>query len=182
MPNIKGTTKAQTLFLRGFRKHPSGPPADEWPSPVILRRWLKRPGFCGAMNSILRAMRYQADFHLTASAASGANLLHGAVQGGDVIETRKHIEALIHLLRMNHIRQRFAEPLPDPEPTDRQLIQILRESHASITVEEALKCTDVLDEADRKPGQEPYGRSVWRKTGHPFSGGWKEQDEDDEEE
>src|SRR5258705_13035910 len=107
MPDIKNTTRTQTLFLRGFRKDPYGPPADQWASPIVLRRWLKRPGFCGAMNSILRAMRYQADFHLTAASASGAHLLHRAVQAGDGLEARKQVEALIHLLRMNHIRQRF---------------------------------------------------------------------------
>jgi hypothetical protein len=138
------------------------------------------------MNSILRAMRYEADFHLTAAAASGANLLHGAVLGGDPNDALKHIESLIHLLRMNHIRQRFAEPLPQPQATDRDLIEILRESHASITVEEALCYTDVLDSRDREPGEEPIGRAAWKKTGHPFGKVWdsagqrKASDESDE--
>src|SRR5438876_894904 len=38
MTYLKGTTKAQTIFLRHFRANPNGPPADQWPSPVILRR------------------------------------------------------------------------------------------------------------------------------------------------
>src|SRR5438034_10020435 len=129
MPDIRGTSRAQTLFLRAFRKNPSGPPPEEWPSPVVLRRWLKRRGFCGAMNSILRALRYQADFHLTAAAASGAHLLHDAVHGGDVFEVRKQVESLIHLLRMSHIRHRFAEPLPQPDPRPNVLIEILKAAH-----------------------------------------------------
>jgi hypothetical protein len=188
MPDMKNTTRAQTLFLRAFRQDPAGPPANEWPSPVVLRRWLKRPGFCGAMNSILRAMRYKADFHLTAAAASGANLLHGAVLGGDPSEARKHIESLIHLLRMNHIRQRFAEPLPQAPPTDRDLIEVLRTAHPSITVEDALRCIDVLGSSDRDPDEEPIGRAIWKKTGHPFSKRWDDgsdptdpPDDEDEE-
>jgi hypothetical protein len=164
-------TRAQTKFLRGFVANPAGPPPEQWPSPVVLRRWLKRPGFCGAMNSILRALRYQADFHLTAAAASGANLLHGAVHGGDALEARKHIEALIHLLRMNHIRQRFAEPLPQPEPVLRDWIKALRLCAPNITVRDALALGDALYHDDGEgEGEFPGdGIKLWRKTGHPDS-------------
>jgi hypothetical protein len=133
------------------------------------------------MNSVLRALRYQADFHLTAAAASGAHLLHGSVHAGDVVESRKQIESLIHLLRMNHIRQRFAEPLPQAERNDRDLIGILRGCHPSITVEDALRCFDVLDERFRPPGDPPFGRSTWKKTGHPFNDRWDPEDEDEEQ-
>src|SRR5688572_27690438 len=145
MEKQQHVTRAQTRFLRAFVKNPCGPPADEWPSAVVLRRWLKRPGFCGAMNSILRTLRYQADFHLTAAAASGAYALHGTVRGGDVTDLRKKIEALTQLLRMSHIRHRFADPLPEPEPRGVDLIGLLRTAHPSITVEEALHCFDVLE-------------------------------------
>src|SRR5687768_3265340 len=138
MTHIKGTTRRQTIFLRAFAKNPYGPPPDQWPSPVVLRRWLKRRGFCGAMNSILRALRYQADFHLTAAAATGAHVLHGTLHGGDPVTGRKQIEALIHLLRMSHIRHRFAEPLPEPEPRGIDVIGFLRTVHPSNNVETVL--------------------------------------------
>lgn len=170
MLDLKGTTRAQTL-LRAFAKNPYGPPPDLWPSPVVLRRWLKRPGFCGAMNSILRALRYQADFHLTAAAASGAHLLHDAVHGGNVVDVRKQIEALTHLLRMSHIRHRFADPLPEPEPRGIDLIGLLRTAHPSIKVEEALQCFDVLenDREGRDLHEPGVGYATWKKTGHPLA-------------
>jgi hypothetical protein len=133
------------------------------------------------MNSVLRALRYQADFHLTVAAASGAHLLHGSVHAGDVVESRKQIDSLIHLLRMNHIRQRFAEPLPAPVATDRDLIEMLRTSHPSITVEDALRCIDGLNEDNLRPDEEPWGRSAWKKTGHPFNDRWDPEDEDEKE-
>src|SRR6266511_4049039 len=38
MPDIKGTTRAQTIFLRAFRDNPLGPPPDAWPTPAVLDR------------------------------------------------------------------------------------------------------------------------------------------------
>ena len=172
--NRKGqVTRAQTKFLRGFAANPYGPPAGEWPSPVVLRRWLKRPGFRGAMNSILRALRYQADFHLTAAAASAAHLLHGTIRSGEVDSVRKQVEALIQLLRMSHIRHRFAEPLPAPEPPPNVILDLLRDAHPSITVEEALQALDVLSQDDRPFGEPGDGYRAWKKTGHPFREDWK---------
>jgi hypothetical protein len=164
MSDLKGTTRAQTLFLRGFRRDPSGPAPRDWPSPVVLRRWLKRPGFCGAMNSILRALRYQADFHLTAAAASGAHLLHEAAHSGEVHDVRRNIESLIQLLRMAHIRNRFAEPLPEPKRTSADLIDILRVAHPSISVRDALRCFDTLN---RNPRMRGYGAAALKRVGHP---------------
>ena len=178
MRYIKGTTRAQTIFLRACAKHPYGPPADVWPSPVILRRWLKRPGFCDAMNSILRALRYQADFHLAAAAATGAHHLHQTLQVGEADTARKQIESLVQLLRMSHIRHRFAEPLPKPQPRGNDVIELLRMAHPSITVEEALRGYDVLNEDDDdnpRPPDHRLGYSTWKKTGHPFSEDWPQR-------
>lgn len=171
MPYIKGMTGTQTVFLRACAKHPNGPPADQWPSPVVLRRWLKRPGFCEAMNSILRALRYQADFHLTAAAASGAVRLHETLEVGDLPAVKKQIESLVQLLRMSHIRHRFAEPLPRTEPRGNDVIEVLRMAHPSITCEEALRHFDVLEQDDDnpRPPDQQLGYSTWKKTGHPFS-------------
>ena len=167
MPDFKGTTRAQTIFLRKFVKHPGGPPASEWPSPVVLRRWLKRRGFCGAMNSILRSMRYTADFHLTAAAASGANLLHSSVDSGDPAEARKQIESLIALLRMSHIRHRFAEPLPRPRPRGTDIIAVLRQCHPNAKVGEALALFDqLLSKVDGKETNEC--KSAWIRSGHSY--------------
>ena len=36
MTYIKGTTRAQTIFLRAFRKNPAGPPPDQWPDQDVI--------------------------------------------------------------------------------------------------------------------------------------------------
>src|ERR1041384_1051363 len=72
MPDIPGTTRAQTKFLRAFRKSPTGPAPNDWPSPPILRRWLGQPAFRDALQSIKTAINLQADFRLTAAATHAA--------------------------------------------------------------------------------------------------------------
>jgi hypothetical protein len=90
------------------------------------------------------------------------------VQDGDVAGIGKQIEALIHLLRLSHIRHRFAEPLPFPERRESELIEILRMVHPTITVRDALKCWDSLTARNRPPGTPGVGYRGWQKTGHPL--------------
>ena len=71
MPDIPETTRAQTIFLRAFRK-PGGPAPSLWPSPAILRKWLRRPRFLHALNSVLESLRFQSDFHLANAATHAA--------------------------------------------------------------------------------------------------------------
>ena len=49
MDNISGTSRLQTIFLRAFRLQPAGSTPDQWPSPAILRRWLRKPPFRRAL-------------------------------------------------------------------------------------------------------------------------------------
>ena len=169
MSDISGTSRAQTRFLRAFRKNPAGPPPDQWPSPVILRRWLKRRGFCSAMNSILRALRYQADFHLTAAAASGAHLLHESVHGNDPNVVRKQVDALVALLRFSHLRARFGETLyvAPPPPT---IVDLFRGIHPNAKVSEVLQFYDSILS---KPGEKMITkhRSLWTRAGHSYPPG-----------
>jgi hypothetical protein len=114
MTHIKGTTKAQTLFLRAFRSDPHGPSVEKWPSPAILRRWLRRPGFCEAMASIRDAMRYQADFQLLSAAASAAHAMHTSVCGAE--PEAKRMKVMNDLMKLAHVRERFAtEERPRPK-------------------------------------------------------------------
>ena len=69
MPRIPGTTNRQSAFLRALRTHLDGPPPELWPSPAILRKWLRREPFRRALDSIRDTLTYQTDFAL-ASAAS----------------------------------------------------------------------------------------------------------------
>jgi hypothetical protein len=167
MPDLKGTTRAQTIFLRAFRNDPAGPPAEQWPSAMVLRRWLRREGFAAALGSLMQSLRYQADFHLTAAAAAGAHLLHDSVRHGDVDATRKQIEALIALQRMAHIRHRFAEPLPQARSTIFDFIDFLRHAHPDITVRDALRHLDVLNgDEDGKPSN--CYKSFWTRAGQSY--------------
>ena len=104
MPRIPGATNAQTTFLRAFRTSPTGPALDQWPSPAILRKWLRQPRFRAALNSLCETLRFKADFHLTLRAAQAAQSL--GTQDSP-LTTRDSDR----ILRLAHMRQRFpAEP------------------------------------------------------------------------
>jgi hypothetical protein len=45
-------THRQTSFLRSLLKKTPGPLPSDWPSPVVLRRWLRRPTFLAALNTL----------------------------------------------------------------------------------------------------------------------------------
>ena len=100
MPDIENTTRQQTLFLRAFNKNPNGPPPEMWPSPSILRKWLRKPAFIKALRSVQEALRFQTDFHLTNAAKEAARKFSAQDSG---LSTQD----LNRLLRHAHLRQRF---------------------------------------------------------------------------
>ncbi len=59
MSNLPNTSRTQTEFLRAFRKYPDGPPPSKWPTPSVLRRWLRRPGFRRALATLRHALTTQ---------------------------------------------------------------------------------------------------------------------------
>ncbi|HEX8521492.1 MAG TPA: hypothetical protein VF669_04490 [Tepidisphaeraceae bacterium] len=109
MPRITGTTNAQTKFLRSFKSSPFGPPPSAWPSPSILRRWLRKPAFRDALDAITTTLRYQSDFHLAAATAQALNKL---------LAQDAHVKPqdCCALLRLSHLRERFAPKPPPPPP------------------------------------------------------------------
>ena len=129
MPRIKGTTSPMNTFLRAFRDNPAGPPPEQWPSPAILRRWLRRPAFQQALVSLRKVLQFRAEFHLAAAAANAAQTLHAAnnpIPAQDSSSTQdsgpstqdlpKHPadqKRLIDLLRLSHLRLRF--PVEDQD-------------------------------------------------------------------
>src|SRR5688572_17926223 len=149
MPNIQGLSRPQTVFLRAFRTDPAGPPMKKWPSPAILRRWLRRPRFVQAMRSIREAMRYQADFQLLAAAASAAHVMHTSVSDADRELQTAQLNAMSNLMKLAHLRQRFApeEPAPpvpstpasagDDEPCD-VLEELVCVGNPKVTIETLL--------------------------------------------
>ncbi len=105
MPRIPGNSNAASAFLRSFRTNPAGPPPDKWPAPAILRRWLRRPAFRAALSSLQDTLRLQADFHLATAASCAAAL---AAPDPAASETAKSKVEILQLLRLSHLRQRFA--------------------------------------------------------------------------
>ena len=109
MPDIEGTSRAQTNFLRAFVKNPAGPPPKEWPSPAILRRWLRRPRFRAAFESIQSTLRLQEGFLLTTASNSALRALDLSTSPPD------HVRHTLALLRLSHLRHRFdAANAPEP--------------------------------------------------------------------
>src|ERR1041384_8723365 len=124
MPNVTGTTRAQTIFLRQLAQSPTGLPPDAMPHPNLMRRWLRRPAFRQALEELRDTFRFQADFQLASTAANAARLLQTLTDPTRTIDSdgasdlRAQLHALSQLLKLSHLRQRFApEPAPQPVRT-----------------------------------------------------------------
>jgi hypothetical protein len=146
MPRIPGTTNAQTKFLRSFIKNSNDCTPHSWPAPAVLRRWLRRPGFIHAMESLKQAIRFQSDFQLILSAAQAATEVERSVLDQDPNnEQARQIAALSNLLKLAHTRERFAPPPPPPpqEVGENVLLRLMRTIYRDSTV------ADVLDRVDR---------------------------------
>jgi hypothetical protein len=105
MPRIPGTTNRQTAFLRALRTHLDGPPPELWPSPAILRKWLRRETFRRALDSIRDTLTYQTDFALASAASSAARKYLAASATADKPPTHQDTLALSRLLRLAHQRE-----------------------------------------------------------------------------
>jgi hypothetical protein len=110
MPRIPNTSNQQSSFLRAFHKNKSGPPPQDWPSPAILRRWLRKPGFLKALQSIRQTLHFQSDFLLSSAAST-------AFSTPDPLDPAQ-FKHLYQLLRLSHLRQRFTAALPDHASPD----------------------------------------------------------------
>ncbi|HRK31278.1 MAG TPA: hypothetical protein PLD59_09390 [Tepidisphaeraceae bacterium] len=126
MPRLPGTTNAQTSFLRSLRDQTGNHLPTDWPSAVVMRRWLRRPGFRAAIQSIQNALAVQADLQLSAAAAEAAAKLRDVVapnttqSGDDQPEsdpTPTHdVAGLLRILRSAHLRQRFVRSAAAEQP------------------------------------------------------------------
>jgi hypothetical protein len=117
MPRIPGTTNAQTLFLRAFRHHPAGPPPEDWPSPVVLRRWLARPAFLNALATLREVLHLRTEFHLAAAANQAAQELQSPPTP-DAGLTPQDYKRRLDLLRLTQVHRRsgFDDAESDPAP------------------------------------------------------------------
>ena len=108
MANIPGTSRLQTIFLRAFRQQPTGPNPDQWPSPAILRRWLRRPTFRRALASVQDTLRLQSDFHLASAATRASAQLAALPEPSPDTPPSESLNTVESILRLAHVRQRFA--------------------------------------------------------------------------
>jgi hypothetical protein len=115
-------TRAQELFLESFRQSPTGPAPADWPTPGVLRRWLKDRRFKKALTATRDAIRLQTDFHLASAASSAARALQTTITpatSADLDPTAladlyRTLKSLTDLLRLAHLRERFTTERPRP--------------------------------------------------------------------
>jgi hypothetical protein len=138
MPRIKGTTDAQSSFLRSFAK-PDGP--RQWPTPAVLRRWLRKPGFLQAMRSLKKAIRYQSDFQLLIASAQAATEMERSVGNLDSdghSSQPRQLQAMANLIKLVHLRERHAPPEPKAEYTNATILHMLKTCHRDARVSDVL--------------------------------------------
>src|SRR5688572_11347353 len=143
MPNVKGTTRHQTIFLRAFRDHPAGPPPELWPSPAVFQRWLTRPHFRKTLQSTLAALRFQTDLHLAIAACQTARQI--AFNSAAPNAPAPTPPDPNQLLRLHHLRQRFpAAGTPRKEDPEEPQPLSEREWVRSMSGDEGVKAYDEL--------------------------------------
>jgi hypothetical protein len=162
MSRIQGTTENQTLFLRAFRTHQSGPPPELWPSPAVFRRWLKSPAFRSNLETLLAALRFQTDLHLALAACHTARQIT-TVPGIPATPPDPN-----QLLRLHHLRQRFpaacgladtkpSDSKPDSDHATKPPVETERQWVERINGKEGVQAYDRLvelwEEHDRNPDQ-----------------------------
>jgi len=135
MPNMPGTTRAQSTFLRRFRDNPAGPPPDEWPYPATLRKWLRHEPFRRALDSIRDTLQFYADFQLARAASLAASRLATTGDSSGDLATAD-LKRLAELLRLAHLRHRFPTPVQLQSPATFALRQEIREIEADIRAED----------------------------------------------
>lgn len=79
MPRGQGLSDAQSIFLRALRTSPNGLAPDALPGPAVLRRWMRRPRFRAALDSVRAALEFATELQLSAAAARASNELHRAL-------------------------------------------------------------------------------------------------------
>src|SRR5690242_19187323 len=127
MSDATPVSRAQKLFLRAFRQNPTGPAPADWPTPGVLRRWLKSRRFKKALVATRDAIRLQTDFHLASAASSAARALQTTItpataadlDASTLTDLAKTLKSLTDLLRLAHLRERFTTPVRAAVPQKR---------------------------------------------------------------
>jgi hypothetical protein len=165
MPDIKNTTRAQTIFLRAFRDHPFGPPPQLWPSPAIFRKWLRKPSFRNAFLSLRQALNQRCDFHLASAAANVlSNLACDPAQ-----HSAQSTQHFLQLLRLSHLRQRFNPEPPPPDPSIRKQrkddVEILLELLNSLPTQPSTLILDLFKRVKEEHKDLQWLIALWSPIG-----------------
>ncbi len=129
MSRISNTTNRQSKFLRLLSRDPLGLPTDQWPSVPLLRKWMRRPGFVAALESIRRTLLTQSDLHLAAATAQIAHWMRLTPLGSQQAEDAPSLHTLLQVFRLAHARAKQApltslltgpagQPLKTPQPSE----------------------------------------------------------------
>ncbi|MGH7177627.1 MAG: hypothetical protein ACREJC_09625 [Tepidisphaeraceae bacterium] len=173
MTHIKGTSRQQTKFLRECLKDPTGMSNRTWPSAITMRRWMRRRGFRIAIKGIRDALRFQADVHIAAAAAQGAQCLAQAVapDGASVdparlTQIKQHIDSLTTLLRLAHLRQRFNVEPPEPLRWPDGMRRVFREMAHYSTRDHGWEIDDDMTLGEIRERYEKLGQSFAQLEGN----------------
>ena len=120
MAVLPGMSHAQTAFIRAFRHSPTGPRPNDWPSPAILRRWLRKPTFRSAYQSLIALTRNQLSFQLLCASLQSVQDLHSDIRHRDTDSGRlsKSQRAIcLDLLKLTrtHLPRAKAAPLNEDD-------------------------------------------------------------------
>jgi hypothetical protein len=106
-------SRRQLDFLRRLIAADGTLPPDAWPSPLILRRWLRNDSFRRALFELRDGFRFQADLHLSAASARAAANLDTQLRDPD---TTADLRDLIYTVRVAHLRERHDPTAQEPRP------------------------------------------------------------------
>src|SRR5262245_51172630 len=107
MPNITGTTRVQSIFLRALRDDPNLDP-NYWPSPFLFRKWIRRPAFRQALLSLRAADCFRSAILLSQTASRASLLLQAHIMGTDDFDLDEHqVAEYTNLLRLSHAAERL---------------------------------------------------------------------------
>jgi crotonobetainyl-CoA:carnitine CoA-transferase CaiB-like acyl-CoA transferase len=147
-PHSQSTEFSCTVHL------PSPPRSGKRIKPLAQGRWLRKPAFKAALDSIREALRFNAEFYLAIGASRAAQTLGTAQQAA---LTSDDVKTLSELLRHAHLRQRFPTDAKLASPATfklRDKIKELEETAKTLREERQHHKPRDLNEQDEDDGYE----------------------------
>ena len=137
-------TRAQSVFLREFAQSTDGSGIN-WPSPVILQRWMRSRRFVRTLRQAQEAQRMRMDAALTFSATAAADRMREHVtvdqptKKGEVLNRARNLSALTNIVKVSHKRQIDIPNPPEPDYERAAIIRLLQSLHPNVRVHDVRK-------------------------------------------